>query len=68
MVKYIIKRLLLSVLIIFGVSIILYALLRCMPGDYVTNKFTANPSVELSQERIDQMMELYGLNDNIIVG
>ncbi len=68
MVKYIIKRLLLSVLILFGVSIILYALLRCMPGNYVEIKFTTNPNVQLSEERIEQMYELYGLNDNIFVG
>ena len=61
MVKYIIKRLLLSVLIIFGVSVILYVLLRCVPGDYVEQKFTANPSVENPQERLEQMRALYGI-------
>ena len=35
MVKYIVKRLLLSILILFGVSIIIYALARMMPTDYV---------------------------------
>lgn len=68
MVKYVIKRLLLSILILFGVSVILYLLLRCVPGDYVTNKFTANPNVELSEERLEAMREIYGLNDNPIVG
>ena len=48
MVKYIIKRLLLSVLILFGVSIILYALHRCMPGNYVEIKYTTKPKVQLS--------------------
>lgn len=68
MVKYIIKRLLLSVLIIFGVSVILYVLLRCVPGDYVEQKFTANPSVENPQERLEQMRALYGLDSSIIGG
>ena len=68
MVKYIIKRLLISVLILFGVSIILYALLRAMPGDYVTNKFTSNPNVENSAERIEQMKALYGLDTDIFTG
>ncbi len=68
MLKYIIKRLLLCVLILFGVSVILYALLRCIPGDYVTNKFTANPNVENSEERLAQLRALYGLDTNIFTG
>ena len=68
MFKYITKRLLLSVLIIFGVSLLMYALLRLMPGDYVEQKFTLNPNSEISPERIHAMKELYGLNDSVIVG
>ncbi|MBQ8885484.1 MAG: ABC transporter permease [Clostridia bacterium] len=68
MLKYIIKRILLSLLIIFGVSVLIYTLLRCMPADYVETKFTLNPNTELTPERIAQMKELYGLNDSIIVG
>lgn len=68
MVKYIVKRILLSILILFGVSIILYVLLRCMPADYVEQKFTLNPSVPNSEERIEAMKDLYGLNDNLVVG
>ena len=68
MFKYIVKRLLISVLILFGVSILMYTLLRCMPGNYVEQKFTLNPSSEVSPERIEQMKELYGLNDSIFVG
>ena len=68
MFKYITKRILLSLLIIFGVSLLMYALLRLMPGDYVEQKFTLNPNSEISPERIYEMKELYGLNDSIIVG
>ena len=68
MFKYILKRILLSLLIIFGVSLLIYALLRLMPGDYVEQKFTLNPNSEISPERIYEMKELYGLNDSIIVG
>ena len=68
MFKYILKRILLSLLIIFGVSLLMYALLRLMPGDYVEQKFTLNPNSEISPERIHEMKELYGLNDSIIVG
>ena len=68
MFKYIVKRILLSVLILFGVSLLMYALLRLMPGDYVEQKFTLNPNTEVSPERIQQMKELYGLSDSVIVG
>ena len=68
MFKYIVKRLLLSVLIIFGVSLLMYSLLRLMPGDYVEQKFTLNPSSEVRPEHIAAMKELYGLNDSVIVG
>ena len=32
---YIIKRILLSVLILFSVTLIIYAVLRCLPASYV---------------------------------
>ena len=38
MIKYIVKRLLLSVLILFGVSVIIYSLARMMPTDYGDNQ------------------------------
>ena len=66
MVKYVIKRLLLSVLIIFGVSIILYALLRCMPLDYIRIKFGNNPNFD--QSRFAEMEALYGLDSSILGG
>ncbi len=68
MVKYIVKRLLLCVLILFGVSVILYALLRCIPGDYVTYKFGNNPNVSNSTEKLEQMRKIYGLDTDIFTG
>jgi peptide/nickel transport system permease protein len=68
MFKYIVKRILLSVLILAGVSLLMYALLRLMPGSYVEQKFTLNPNSEISPERIEKMKDLYGLNDPVIVG
>ena len=68
MVKYIVKRLLLCVLILFCVSFIIYMLLRMMPGDYVTQAFGNNPNAELTGERLEQLMAIYGLDDTPIVG
>ncbi len=39
MVKYIIKRILLSIVILLGVSLILYILVRLMPTDYLETKY-----------------------------
>ncbi len=54
MVKYIFKRILLSILILLGVSVILYGLLRCMPLNYVETQFYgSNPNAQ------DNYMTLY---------
>ncbi len=42
MVKYILKRILLSILILVGVSVIIYGLMRAMPMSYIENKFIGN--------------------------
>ncbi len=61
--KYIIKRLLLAVLILFGVSIIVYALARCMPANYVEQTFSsALAQGTMQQEDVDHIMDLYGLS------
>ena len=41
MLKYILKRLAYAVLILLGVSIIIYFLIRLMPVDYIQNKIAA---------------------------
>lgn len=62
MVKYIIKRLLLSLLILVGVSIIIYILIRLMPMDYIDTKFASQLAQgTVSQEDLDQIKKLYGL-------
>ena len=37
--QYIIRRVLISIGVLFGVSILLYALVRSMPGDYIQTTF-----------------------------
>ena len=41
MLKYILKRLLLSVLILLGVSLIIYFLIRLMPTSFIDQKINA---------------------------
>lgn len=63
MIKYIVKRLLLSVLILFGVSVIIYALARMMPTDYVDNQYSSAVSQgTMTQDDVDRIKELYGLS------
>ncbi|MCH5163449.1 MAG: ABC transporter permease [Clostridiales bacterium] len=62
MVKYIIKRLLLSVLILVGVSIITYMLVRLMPMDYFDRKFASQIAQgTITQAEVDRQKDLYGL-------
>ena len=69
MLKYIIKRLALSVVILLGVSLIIYILVRCMPFDYVTNKISALQSnTSMDATAITKMYEMYGLSDNSFLG
>ncbi len=69
MVKYIIKRLLLSLLILFGVSVLIYGLIRMLPQDYVDQQFASQiQQGTVSQADIDRMKELYGILDNSFGG
>lgn len=70
MLKYILKRIAISIVILLGVSLILYTLLRCMPTDFVEQKILAlqTSGSTVSQEFIDEMYKAYGLDGNIISG
>ncbi|MBR4237452.1 ABC transporter permease [bacterium] len=70
MFKYIIKRILISILILVGVSFVLYALLRCMPTDFVEQKILNlyQAGATTSDEFIQQMYKTYGLDGTIIEG
>ena len=62
MVKYILKRIGLSVIILLGVSIIIYFLVRLMPTDYLENKFSSQlREGTITQEQLDDFRKKYGL-------
>ena len=63
MLKYILKRLGLSILILLGVSLIMYILIRCMPTSFIETKIAQlnQGGATIPQETIDNMYELYGL-------
>ena len=69
MFKYIIKRLALALLILLGVSLIIYILVRSMPFDFVTNKIAAlSNNTSLDETAIQTMYEMYGLSDSSFMG
>ena len=70
MFKYILKRIGVSILILMGVSLLLYTLLRCVPTSFVDAKIIAlNASgTEVTDEFKQKLYEAYGLDGNIIEG
>ena len=69
MFKYILKRLGISIIVLFGVSVILYSLVRMMPMDYISQKFAAQiNNGTMTQADLDAYKALYGLGDNSFWG
>ena len=70
MLKYILKRLALSVVILLGVSMIIYFLIRLMPVDFIQDKINAmnQGGATIPQETVDSMYAMYGLGDNSFLG
>ncbi len=67
MVKYIIKRLLISLLILFGVSVILYFLVRLIPPTSFYAKIPDNAGID-KDTVVKEMLAYYGLADNSFGG
>ena len=61
--KYIMKRLLYVIPTAFGVLVIIFILLRSMPGDFATALLGQDASIE----DIERVREQYGLNQSIFV-
>lgn len=71
MKKFIIKRLLISVVLLFFVSLIIYTIMRLMPTSYVESQAMAlatRPGSKSYQEWVTQLNAQYGLDTGIIQG
>ncbi len=70
MLKYVLKRLGLAIIILLGVSLIIYFLIRLMPVDFIQDKINAmnQGGATVEQETVDAMYEMYGLGDNSFFG
>ena len=69
--KYIVKRLLLSVMILFCVTFIIYTLLRCLPASYVETtamQLASAPGAKPYEEWLEQLNAAYGLDQEILPG
>ena len=70
MLKYILKRIGYSILILLGVSLIIYFLIRLMPVDFIQDKINAmnQGGATVSEETVEAMYKMYGLGDNSFMG
>jgi peptide/nickel transport system permease protein len=66
MKQYIIRRILISLIVLFGASLLLYSIIRMTPSDYVANVTAGNMNVTPEMEQ--RMRELYGLDKGIVEG
>ena len=70
MFKYIVKRLAYALLILLGVSMIIYFLIRLMPVDFIQDKINAinQGGATVSEETVQTLYKMYGLGDNSFKG
>ena len=71
MSKYIIKRLLICVMILFFVTLIIYSIMRCIPTSFVESiarERAALPGGKSYQEWLAQLNAAYGMDKGIIEG
>ena len=69
--KYILKRILLSVLILFFVGFIIYALMRCLPTSYieaVARQKSMQPNSKSFEEWMAQLSAMYNMDKGIVPG
>ena len=69
--KYVLKRILISIVILFFVSFIIYGLMRCLPTSYIermAQQKAMAPGSKGYEEWLAQLEEMYHMNGGIISG
>ena len=69
--KYIVKRVLISILILFFVAFIIYALMRCLPTSYIESmarQKSMQPGSKSFDEWMVQLKQMYNMDGGIIPG
>ena len=62
MTRYIIRRLLLSIPVLLGITMITFSMAELIPGDYVDSLVPREERYKYSAEDFERMRERYGLN------
>lgn len=71
MKKFVLKRVLISIILLFFVTMIIYGIMRCMPTSFVENKareLAQKPGSKTYQEWKEQLDEAYGLDCGVVQG
>ena len=71
MKKFILRRLLISVLILFFVALIIYGIMRCMPTSFIEQRamtLASRPGSKTYQEWLNQFTADYGFDTGIVQG
>ena len=66
MYRYVVKRILVGALVLLITSIIIYGLIRIMPGDFIQSTTAGNSRI--TAEMKAQMIKSYGLDRSIVSG
>ena len=66
MKQYIIRRILISLIVLVGVSFLLYTIIYFMPGDFVSTVTSGNPYI--TDEMKQKLRELYGTDKGLLEG
>lgn len=66
MKQYIIRRIFISLIVLVGVSFLLYSIIYFMPGDFITTITSGNPNI--TEEAKEKLRELYGINKGLFEG
>lgn len=69
--KFILKRILISILILFFVGFIIYALLRCLPSSYIENiarQKSMQPGSKSFEEWMAQLTAMYNMDKGVVTG
>ncbi|MEI6580065.1 MAG: ABC transporter permease [Eubacteriales bacterium] len=69
--KYILKRILLNIVILFFVALLLYSIMRLIPTSYIealAREKATKPGSKSYKEWLDQLNVIYGMNSGIFAG
>ena len=69
--KYILKRILLSIVIFFFVMLIVYTLMRCLPTSYIESiarQKSQRPNSKSYEEWMAQLSAMYNMDKGILAG